>query len=468
MNHKVLHTLEFDKITALLTEYAFTESAKKKCSNLKPSYDLGKINELQDETSAALGRILRHGDLSFSGIYDLHSAMKRLEIGGVINMVELINFAKLLDVARRVKSYDRNERTDEGYNDVLSPYFEALCTLPEVSDEINRCIIGENEVADDATPTLKSIRRQMKTLNDRIHTELNSMITSQSSDKVLQDNIVTMRNGRYCLSVKAEAKSKVVGMVHDQSSSGQTYFIEPMAVVKLNNELTELELKEQKEIQVILANLSNLCGEHIEELRDNFRSLTKLDFIFARGMLAKKLNAMRPSFNVNGIINLKKAYHPLLNSPSIVPIDVTLGKDFDLLVVTGPNTGGKTVSLKTVGLLTLMGQAGLHIPAGDRSELALFKEVLVKWQLTPYVKINESDFRIRFQNGSEIIMTGLDEETKLLSLANISMVWVEEAYEVEKEKVEQLNLRMRGTAANQQIIMSYNPISKNHWLYDFC
>ncbi len=374
MNSKVLKTLEYDKIIQQLETYASTESGKTYCRKLTPMYDLPKIQAMQQETSDALTRILRRGTISFSGVHDLRQAMKRLEIGGVLNTVELLHICSLLDVTKRAANYQRNER-DEETNDSLTPYFNELAPLTLVNDEIKRCILSEDEIADDASPTLKSIRRAMKNTGEKIRQQMNSLINQASTQSILQDNVITMRNGRYCLPVRADAKGQMPGMVHDQSSSGSTYFIEPMAVVKLNNELTELELEEQKEIQVILASLSNQVAQHIEELRGNLRSLTRLDFIFARGMLAREHNAVMPGFTLDGKINIRKGRHPLLPKEKVVPIDIHLGDDFDLLVVTGPNTGGKTVSLKTVGLLTLMGQSGLHIPAGDRSQLSLFEEV---------------------------------------------------------------------------------------------
>lgn len=374
MNKKVLKTLEFDKIVNKLIDFASTDSGKKRASELHPSYDLPHILEMQTETEDALSRILRHGDLSLSGVHDLRGAIKRLGIGSTLNIVELLHVCSLLDVAKRAKAYDRNE-TDSEFHDSLSDRFARLEPLTNVSEEIRRCIISEEEIADDASPALKSIRRNIKTTNDKIHQQMASIMNQMNNQNVLQDNFITQRDGRYCLPVRAEAKAQLPGMVHDQSSSGNTYFIEPMAVVKLNNELTELELKEQKEIAKIIANLSNLCAENIEGIKDDIRVCVELDFIFARGKMAKVMNAVKPIFNTDGHINLRKARHPLLNSDHIVPIDVNLGESFDLLVVTGPNTGGKTVSLKTVGLLTLMGQAGLHIPAADRSELGLFEEV---------------------------------------------------------------------------------------------
>ncbi|MGN0170405.1 MAG: endonuclease MutS2 [Lachnospiraceae bacterium] len=374
MNSKVLKTLEYDKIIEQLTQYASTEAGKNHCRKLVPMTDLPKIQIMQQETEDALNRILRHGPLSFSGVYDLRQAMKRLEIGGVVNTTELLRICSLLEVCKRCVSYQRNQREEDGI-DSLTEYFHALSELTPVKEEISRCILSEEEIADDASATLKSIRRSMKNTAEKIRQQMNSLINQASAQNILQDNVITMRNGRYCLPIRADAKGQVPGMVHDQSSSGSTYFIEPMAVVKLNNELTELELKEQEEIQVILAGLSNLVAEHLEEIKCNLRTLTRLDFIFARGMLAREHNGMKPEFSTDGVISIRKGRHPLLPKEKVVPIDIHLGDTFDLLVVTGPNTGGKTVSLKTVGLLTLMGQAGLHIPAGDRSRLALFDEV---------------------------------------------------------------------------------------------
>ncbi len=372
MNKKAFKTLEFDKIINQLCECATTASGLELCKKVKPSYDLPLIQEMQTQTGDALSRILRFGALDLSGSHDLLESCKRLEIGGVLNIVELLRVCSTLDVAKRAKNYNRNERDGE-IIDSLNAYFDGLAPLSNVSDEIKRCILSENEIADDASPALRSIRKSIKSTNDKIKTQLNAIINQENSK--LQDNVITMRNGRYCLPVRSEHKGQVPGMVHDQSSSGSTFFIEPMAVVKLNNELTELELKEQEEIQIILSNLSNMVGEHVDELRTNCKILTRLDVIFAKGTLAHKHNGTAPSFNTNGYINIKKGRHPLLDAKKAVPIDIHLGDDFDLLIVTGPNTGGKTVSLKTVGLLTLMGQAGLHIPANSGSQLGLFEEV---------------------------------------------------------------------------------------------
>ena len=282
--------------------------------------------------------------------------------------------SSLLEVAKRAKSYDRSDHADDK-TDSLSLLFLQIEPLTPLHEEIKRCIIGEDEIADDASPALSKIRKSIRGMNDRIHAQLTSLMNNTTTRSFLQDAVITMRDGRYCLPVKAEAKTSVPGMVHDQSSSGSTLFIEPMAVVNLNNELRELFLKEQDEINVILADLSNRVAENANGIRQDYSVLAELDFIFAKAQLAKSYNGVAPIFNEEGRIHIRKGRHPLLDTKKVVPIDVRLGEDFRQLIVTGPNTGGKTVSLKTVGLLTLMGQSGLHIPAADRSELAIFHEI---------------------------------------------------------------------------------------------
>lgn len=375
MNEKVLKTLEYYKIIDQLTEYAFSENAKRRCKKLRPLTDKARIEQLQLQTSDALGRILRGGGLSFSGVHAIGDSLKRLEIGGSLSAAELLRICSLLEAAKRVKAFSRSERTGEDTEDSLTGLFSEIEPLTPLRDEIRRCILSEEEIADDASSTLRSIRRSMRGMNDKIRAQMNAMINNTTTRSYLQDTVITMRDGRYCLPVKAEAKSQVPGMIHDQSSSGSTLFIEPMAVVNLNNEYKELLLKEQEEIEVILANLSNLTGNFSEQLATDYHVLTELDFIFAKAAFAKTYNGVAPLFNENGCIHIRKGRHPLLDKKKVVPIDVRLGEDFNLLIVTGPNTGGKTVSLKTVGLLTLMGQAGLHIPASERSELGIFEEV---------------------------------------------------------------------------------------------
>ena len=373
MNEKALFTLEYNKIIEMLTAHASSPLGKIRCEDLVPSTSLGEIEYKQQQTQDALTRLFQKGNLSFGSVKDVRGSLKRLEIGSTLGITELLQICALLENTSRVKSYGRHER-ENGNKDSLDPLFDALEPLPNLSGEIRRCILSEDEISDDASSTLKQIRRSMKITGERIHTQLAGMVNG-SARTYLQDAVITMRNGRYCIPVKAEYKSQVPGMIHDQSSTGSTLFIEPMAIVKLNNEIRDLELKEAAEIEVILATLSELAAQNREAIQYNLENLVELDFIFARASLAMEQNATRPVFNTKGYINIRKGRHPLIDKKKVVPIDIHLGKEFHLLIVTGPNTGGKTVSLKTVGLLTLMGQSGLHIPALDRSELAVFHEV---------------------------------------------------------------------------------------------
>lgn len=373
MNQKTLTKLEYHKIIAMLEEQASSFRGRQLCRKLKPMTNLDKINMSQEQTAAAFTRLIKKGRISFSDAAPVEESMKRLEVGAALGSGELLRILKLLQTAGRVKAYGRHDTQDE-LTDCLDAYFEQLEPLTLLANEIERCIISEDEISDDASSTLKHIRRNINNMNDKVHATLTNLVNG-SLRTYLQDPIITMRGDRYCLPVKAECRGNVQGMIHDQSSTGSTLFIEPMAVVKLNNDLKELYAKEQEEIQVILARLSEDTAEYIEEIRTDYRSLTDLDFIFARGRLALEMNGSRPLFNTEGRIYIREGRHPLLDARKVVPITISLGKDFTLLIVTGPNTGGKTVSLKTVGLLTLMGQAGLHIPAGDHSELAVFHQV---------------------------------------------------------------------------------------------
>ena len=374
MNQKVYHTLEYYKILDMLAGYASCEETRKRALALTPITDAAEIEHLQQTTSDALSRLYKGSGISFAGIHNVNASLKRLDIGGSLNTTELLHICSLLEVAKRAKAYDRSDRADDK-TDSLSPLFSQIEPLSPLLEEIKRCVIGEDEIADDASPALFKIRKSIRGMNDRIHAQLTNLMNNTTTRNYLQDAVITMRDGRYCLPVKAEAKTSVPGMVHDQSSTGSTLFIEPMAIVKLNNDIRELELEEQKEIEVILSNLSQMTAEQTDSIRADLDIMVQLDVIFARASLAMDMNATEPIFNDEGRIRLKQARHPLIDKKKAVPIDIRLGDDFDLLVVTGPNTGGKTVSLKTVGLLTLMGQSGLHIPTLDRSELALFEEV---------------------------------------------------------------------------------------------
>lgn len=397
MNQKVLRTLEYNKIVERLAEYAFGADTKERCLSLLPSTSLSEITNAQQQTKDAMNRSLKKGRIDCSGIKPLSSAIRRVEIGGTMNIEELLGLCKLLETARRVKAYGRKEREDIP-SDSLSELFDGLEPLSPLCDEIRRCIISVDEISDDASSNLKSIRRSIRSTGDRIHAQLNQMLNNQNVRNCLQDFVITMRNGRYCLPVKAEAKSQITGMVHDQSSSGSTLFIEPMAVVNLNNELKELSIKEQDEIAVILATLSAKAGEYIPAIETDYQILTELDFIFAKAAYALEYNGITPHFNTERKIRILKGRHPLLDAKKVVPIDISLGSDFDQLVITGPNTGGKTVSLKTVGLLTLMGQAGLPIPSGDRSELAVFDDIFADIGDEQSIEQNLSTFSSHMTN----------------------------------------------------------------------
>ena len=373
MNEKALKSLEYYKIIQLLTEKASSPLGKELCRDLLPSVDLVQIQLMQAQTRDALSRLFQKGSISFGSVKDVRGSLKRLEIGSTLGIIELLSICSLLENTSRVKAYSRNERGDHPA-DSLDEMFEQLSPLTPLSAEIRRCILSEDEISDSASPGLLKVRRSMKIANDRIHTQLTSLVNGGARN-YLQDAVITMRNGRYCIPVKAEYKGQVPGMIHDQSSTGSTLFIEPMAIVKLNNDIRELELQEQKEIEAVLAELSNQTAAYTEQIRDDLEIMVQLDFIFARASLAMDMNGTEPIFNTEHRIRLKQARHPLIPRKKAVPIDLRLGDDFDLLVVTGPNTGGKTVSLKTAGLLTLMGQAGLHIPAMDRSQLSVFHQV---------------------------------------------------------------------------------------------
>ncbi len=375
MNEKALLTLEYNKIIDKLSALAGTSSGRELCTGLLPQTDPAVIAMLQKQTTDALSRLLRKGSVSFGGIHDIRPSILRLKVGSALSAVELLHISSDLDAVLRLKAYggytgkDGSDMTE----DSLTEFFAGLEPLTPLNNEIKRCIISEDEIADDASPALKSVRRAIKNANDKIHSELSSILNS--SRTMLQDNLITQRNGRYCLPVRAEYKGQFQGMIHDQSSTGSTLFIEPMAIVRLNNELRELAIKEQEEIEKVLADLSNQAAEQEENLTYDFATLTELDFIFARAALSKQMKGSEPVFNQKGILNIKKGRHPLIDAKKVVPIDIMLGKDFSMLIITGPNTGGKTVTLKTVGLLTLMGQAGLHIPAFDGSELTIFEDV---------------------------------------------------------------------------------------------
>ena len=374
MNTKVLHTLEYDKIIQLLIDKATSAPGRELCRRLIPSTDLSAIEEAQQETGDALSMLLTKGSTSFGGNRDLQFAIKSLEIGSALSIPELLGITGLLQNTARIKSYGRKAR-EEDADTSLTPYFEALEPLTRVSEEISRCILSEEEIADDASSGLKSVRKEIKISNDRVKDHLNGVISSSAYRNMLQDFVITIRNDRYCVPVKSEYRSVFPGMVHDQSNTGSTVFMEPLSVVQLNNKIKELQAKEREEIEKILTSLSIMVIQNEAQLSANLELLTQLDFIFAKAQLSLSMDGTQPLFNTKGYVNIQKGRHPLLDKKTVVPINIYLGKEFTTLLITGPNTGGKTVALKTLGLFSLMGQAGLHIPANDHSQLAVFDEV---------------------------------------------------------------------------------------------
>jgi len=369
LNNKSLSTLEYNKIISRLVSFACSDGAKQILHKLEPMTDIDKINTALDYTNDALTRVYQKGSVDFSRIKDIRGSIARLKVGSSLNALELLNISMLLECAAHIKGY-YEQRADS-----IQPLIDMLDPVTLLNNAIKKCIISEDEISDDASANLRSIRRQKNIAADRIHTELNKILNSPSTRTYLQDYVITTRQGRFCLPVKAEYKSLMPGMVHDQSSTGSTVFIEPAAVVKLNNDIRELELKEQAEIEVILADLSAKAAEYTDSLLSDYEILTNLDCIFAKALLSRHFNCSRPVMNNKGIVNIKKGRHPLIEPHTVVPIDIYLGTDFNLLIITGPNTGGKTVSLKTVGLLTLMAQAGLNIPALEHSDIAVFDNI---------------------------------------------------------------------------------------------
>lgn len=371
MNEKALKTLEYDKIINMLVSYASSELGRKKCETLLPIIDYDTIISEQKETSDAVNRIRLKGSTNFGNAKDIYASLKRLEMGSPLSIIELLNVGKLLSNVSKVKGYGYHEE-DENF-DSLEHYFRELDPILVIEKEISKCIISEDMIADSASSELSRIRRQQKNITSKMHSELNTILNAHR--EYLMDNVITMRNGSYCLPVKSEFKNKVQGIVHDQSATGSTFFIEPLAVIRMNNELRELEIKEKKEIEIILERLSTMVSPYTKVIRLNLKFLSHLDFVFAKAHLSKAMSASEPIFNKNKYINIKDGRHPLLDSKEVVPINISLGDTYDLLIVTGPNTGGKTVSLKTIGLFTLMGQSGLHIPAFESSQLSVFDEV---------------------------------------------------------------------------------------------
>ena len=399
MNNKALKTLEYNKITDRLASHASSEPGIKLCRELQPMMDMDEINSALKQTSDAVSRIFRHGSISFAGLKDIRPLTKALEVGSALGMSELLDICSLLKVAAGARRYGVSE--DEAV-DSLSGLFNVIYDIADVRREIERCILSEDEIADDASAELKNIRRQMRICTERIRTELNSMLNG-SDRTYLQEAVITTRGGRYCIPVKAEYKSQVPGMVHDQSKAGSTFFIEPMSVVRLNNEIREYEVKESEEIAKILASLSAMAGNYTAELDADYDILSQLDFIFAKAKLSFEYKGSEPIMNTRGYINIRKGRHPLIDSRKVVPIDVSIGDEYSELIITGPNTGGKTVTLKTIGLFSLLGQSGLHIPAADNSELTVFNDIFADIGDEQSIEQSLSTFSSHMKNIIEIL-----------------------------------------------------------------
>ena len=374
MNEKALHTLEYDKIIQKLVGYAVSPMAKERAADLRPSDAISDIAIWQQETTEATVMALKKGSPSFGGFREIRPQLKRASMAGVLSVAELMAIGEFAYVCRKVKNYARKENKDEVYPR-LDEYFDLIIPLDKLENEISRCILSETEIADDASAGLRSVRKEIKISNDRVKDHLNGIINSSAYRNMLQDFVVTIRNDRYCVPVKAEYRSSFPGMIHDQSNTGSTLFMEPLSVIQLNNKIKELQAKEKEEIEKILLMLSDLVTANAISIEGNLELLTQLDFIFAKAALSMAMDGTQPIFNTKGYIDIHKGRHPLLDPKTVVPTDIYLGKDFTTLLITGPNTGGKTVALKTLGLFTLMGQAGLHIPAFDNSELAVFDHV---------------------------------------------------------------------------------------------
>ena len=404
MNKRTLKVLEYEKILETLSGFAASQGAKRRCLRLKPYKDIVEIEKLQSETRDAMLRISKYGNLSFGGVRDIGESLKMLSIGSPLSMKELLDIAALLENADTAQLYgDKIKDSEDKSSDSLTEYFSMLSPLRDISSEIRRCIISDEEMASDASSNLRSIRRRMDETNMALHQALDKIIKDEGTRLYLMDSLVTMRNGRYCIPVKAEYKNSFQGMIHDQSSTGSTVFIEPLQVVNLNNKIKELENEEHVEIERILEELSERTATVVEEITEDLKLLITLDFIFAKAKYAKDINASEPIFNEEGIVDLKRAVHPLLERHTAVPVDIRLGEDYSLLIITGPNTGGKTVSLKTLGLLTLMGQSGLHIPAMYGSRLSVFEDVFADIGDEQSIEQNLSTFSSHMSNTIYIV-----------------------------------------------------------------
>ena len=402
MNEKALKTLEYTKIRDRLSALALSPMGKEKCDELVPMHDIDAITREQKETTEAVNMSLKKGRLPLGGIKDIRTQLGRAEAGGVLGIEELMAVGDFLYVFRKVKNYAKQENKADVFP-VLEDYFEIVKTITNLEKEISRCIVNEQEISDDASSGLRTVRREIRNANGSIRDKLNTIIYSAAYKNMLQDAVITIRNDRYCVPVRSEYQSSFPGMVHDRSNTGSTVFMEPTAVIQLNNKIKELQAKEKEEIEKILAMLSSMVAENVDVIEANINVIAHLDFIFAKSELSLKMNGAEPIFNTNGIIDIRKGRHPLLDEKKVVPIDINLGKDFNTLLITGPNTGGKTVALKTLGLFTLMGQAGLHIPAFDSSQLAVFDNVFADIGDEQSIEQSLSTFSAHMTNTVSII-----------------------------------------------------------------
>lgn len=395
MNNKVLQILEFNKIIEKLTAYASCEPGVRLCSKLRPDIDFHTIVQNQEETAAAVNRLRLFGNLTFPSVSDIGESLKSLAVDSSLSLNELYKIKILLEVVEKAYSY-KEKADNENYSDSLSEYFEELSPVKDLKKELDRCIVSEDQVADSASSNLSKLRRQLKNIESRLHTELNNIL--QAHREYMMDAIITQRNGSYCLPIKSEYKNRVQGIIHDQSSTGSTVFIEPIAIVRMNNEIKEIEIAEALEIEKILFDLSKNTAAYTYELDINNKLVAKLDFIYAKARLANQMKASKPLFNEDSVIELKEARHPLLDPKQVVPVNISLGSGYKLLIITGPNTGGKTVLMKTVGLLTVMGQSGLHIPAFDGSRLSVYKNVFADIGDEQSIEQNLSTFSAHMKN----------------------------------------------------------------------
>ena len=364
--------LELDKVLSLLADCAGSAEGKSACLNLAPVCDLDDANMLLQETEAALELIIKSGNPSFAGLSDIAAHLDRADRGGSLHPAELLQVAGVLRCARTIKAYGEGSDVQT----VLTPLFDALSQNKYLEDKIFGAILDEDTISDNASTELADIRRHMRIQSAKIKESLQKIISSPAYSKILQESIITIRQGRYVVPVKSECKNDLPGMIHDVSATGSTYFIEPASAVNANNALRELELREKKEIERILAELTADVASHNENILDSHKYLVRLDVIFAKAKLGYRMKAWRPALNDQGVIDLRNARHPLIDSKVVVPISVRLGSDFDTMIITGPNTGGKTVTLKTIGLLTLMAECGLLVPANEGSTLSIFKGIL--------------------------------------------------------------------------------------------